>query len=364
MQKLFLLGIVLLGVGFIYVKHHDAQVLKNTPSDTTETVVEAEKPVETEESVEPVSKLSKSVFVPYWNISNTSELSQYDSVIYFGVSANKDGIIKEDQGFANVSKFIQSTDNSKKYLTLRMLNAEDNLDILENSDAQKKIIDETIQLAKENDFNGVVLDLELSVIPFTNVKDNISLFVTSFSEELKKQDLDFLMTLYGDTYYRSRPYDVKVIGKEVDQVLLMAYDFHKSRGEPGPNFPLQGQHEYGYDFQQMIHDFTVDIPREKLAVVFGMYGYNWTLGSEDKPLKAATAIQLDSAEESFINSCDYTNCKVARDPDSTEMKATYKDDENYNHIVWFEDETSVEKKSDYLKKQGIGNISYWTWGYW
>ncbi|MCA9387378.1 hypothetical protein KC669_05085 [Candidatus Dojkabacteria bacterium] len=365
MQKLFLLGIVLLGVGFIYIKHHDAQVLKNTPADSTEMVEETQREKSnSEESIIPVQSQTETVFVPYWNMFNTSELSSYDSVIYFGISATKDGINKEDQGFANISKFVQSTDNSQTYLTLRMLNAESNLEILENTQAQQKIIDETINLANDNGFDGIVLDLELSVIPFTNVKDNISLFVTSFSKELRNQNLAFLITLYGDTYYRSRPYDVKVIGKEADEVLIMAYDFHKSRGEPGPNFPFEGQHEYGYDFQQMVHDFSQDVPVEKLTVIFGMYGYNWTLGSEDKPLKAATAVTLASAEEAFIDSCNYTNCTSARDKDSAEMKVTYADDEHYKHVVWFEDESSVETKSEYLKKQGIGKIGYWTWGYW
>jgi spore germination protein YaaH len=364
MQKLFLLGIVLLGVGFIYIKHHDTQVLTN--SSTAPNEVSKVTPTEHtfEEKVEPVNTITESVFVPYWNISNTSELSQYNSVMYFGISATKDGINKEDQGFANITKFVQSTTNTHTYLTLRMLNAESNLEILENTNAQKKVMDETIQIAKEYGFDGVVLDLELSVIPFTNVKDNISLFVTSFSKELKQQNLQFLMTLYGDTYYRSRPYDVTVIGKQADEVIVMAYDFHKSRGEPGPNFPFQGQHTYGYDFQQMVHDFAQDVPREKLNIIFGMYGYNWTLGSEDKPLKAATAIPLDSTEESFIESCDYVNCKKARDPDSAEMKVTYTDEENYRHVVWFEDDKSVATKSNYLKEQGIGKIGYWTWGYW
>ena len=43
-----------------------------------------------------------------------------------------------------------------------------------------------------------------------------------------------------------------------------------------PNFPFQDKNKWGYDFQQMISDFSADIPSEKLTIIFGMYGYDWT----------------------------------------------------------------------------------------
>lgn len=179
------------------------------------------------------------------------------------------------------------------------------------------------------------------------------------------------MTIYGDALYRVRPYDVKELSPHVDQIYIMAYDFHKSRGEPGPNFPLtrsprrrfgeagrsesEGGHkkEYGYDFQTMIADFTQIVPREKITVLFGMYGYDWTLGAQGKPLKAATAVPLLEIDTggAIIN------------PNSKEKYIEYLDDEGYEHVLWYEDHESVNVKIDYLKTQGIGRVGYWVWGY-
>ncbi|HRN70724.1 MAG TPA: glycosyl hydrolase family 18 protein [Candidatus Woesebacteria bacterium] len=363
MQKIFLLVIILLGIGFVFIQYINRQTEAHPIKDTQESTQKEITPTQPK-SLYAGTRITQSVFVPYWNIRNMSALSKYDSVIYFGISVNEDGVNKEEQGFANIQSFINTNSVSTNYLTVRMLNTETNLKILEDKQAQQKVIADVISVTKEYGFDGVVLDLELSVIPFTDVKDNISMLMASFSEELQKEDLYFAVTLYGDTYYRSRPYDVKKIGNYADEVLIMAYDFHKSRGEPGPNFPFSGQKKYGYDFQQMIIDFSHDVSVKKLTVIFGKFGYDWTLGSQGMPLTGATAFTSAEAEDGFVSNCSYNKCTVSRDSESKEMKGSYVDKEGYKHAIWFEDEESVKVKTEYLKEQGIGSISYWTWGYW
>jgi spore germination protein YaaH len=306
---------------------------------------------------------SRSLFVPYWNVENLQNLNRYDRLIYFGVSANESGVNRDDQGFANIRNFSNQTKNITTLVTLRMLDSDTNLAILENPQAQKKLAVEVADIAEEYDFAGVVLDLELSVIPFSNVKNQISSFIEVLDSEFESRSLYFAVALYGDTYFRARPYDVKKIGESADEILIMAYDFHKSRGEPGPNYPFSGKEKYGYDFKTMVSDFSADVPPENINVIFGMYGYNWTLGKQGKPLKAATAFSLNDAEEMFYPSCSYQSCNVSRDNDSAEMKVIYIDSEGYKNESWFEDEQSVEIKSEYLQEQGIGRISYWVNGY-
>lgn len=364
MQKFILLGIALLFIGFVFsysfrteTEAHPSEVAQKQESTQFNTPTP-------ESNAAPVDEVEESVFVPYWNMTNLSEINDYDTAIYFGVSVTEDGINRTDQGFTNISTFTSNTSHNKKLLTIRMLDTDTNLQILEDAKAQETVISDIVSITKEYGFDGIVLDLELSVIPFTDVTESITLFTKQLSTELSSADLIFQVALYGDTYYRSRPYDVKTIGEEADAILIMAYDFHKSRGEPGPNFPLSGQKTYGYDFKQMIGDFTKDIPEEKISVIFGKFGYDWKLGKEGMPLTAATAFSLADAQGGFVPTCHYESCTVTRDEESQEMKVTFTDEEGYNHTAWFEDDDSIETKTAYLKEQGIGNVSYWVWGYW
>jgi spore germination protein len=130
--------------------------------------------------------------------------------------------------------------------------------------------------------------------------------------------------------------------------MIMAYDFHKSYGEPGTNFPYE-------DFKKMINDYLEFVPAEKLTIIFGMYGYDWTL-KDGKPLRPAEALTLNQIRSKFSD-------RIKTDPISREKNISYIDDDGYDHVVFFEDEESAEVKINYLKEKGIGSIAFWAWGY-
>ena len=187
-----------------------------------------------------VGNISKSIFVPYWSLNSELQLNPYDRIIYFGISTNESGVNKEEVGYKNLEKFSSlNFINSKKYLTLRMTNTDDNLKILKDEKIIKKIIAESIEIAQQYDFSGIVLDLELGVLFGDEIIDQINNFSNSFYKEIIKNNLKYSIAIYGDVFYRKRPYDVSSLAKNSDEIMIMAYDFHKSIGEPGPNFPSE-----------------------------------------------------------------------------------------------------------------------------
>lgn len=317
--------------------------------------------------VPPLSILSmpsRYIFIPYWNPSidkNTYE--KYDRFIYFGITADETGTLVEDNGYVAIADFQNSTQGKEQLLTVRLLDSDINNKLLQDADAQKKLVKETIDVVNSHNFDGVVLDLEMSVLPLSEVQNNITLFVQRFSQAVHENNMTFSMTIYGDVYYRGRPYDIKQIGNYVDEILIMAYDFHKSRGEPGPNFPFNGRSTYGYDFEAMISDFSKDIPLKNLSVVMGMYGYDWILGPQGKPLKSAKALSLSDIRELAEPTCKLGQCKTKVNSETKESSITYIDEEGYNHEIWYENEASVEIKEKFLLKNGIDKIGYWVYGY-
>lgn len=325
---------------------------------------------------------STSIFIPYWSLSpDTRLVSEYDTVIYFGITPSYEGINKQDAGYGGINQFLSLVPpDKKKFLTLRMINDDVNRFVLENADAQEKIIQETWEIVEQNAFDGVVLDLEISTLFSKDVTAQINNFVQQFYSEASENYRQFFVTLYGDTFFKQRPYDLPFIVKNSDGIMVMAYDFHKSRGEPGPNFPYEsgpalpaGRAKYQYDFKKMITEFSKFVPKEKLTVIFGMFGYDWLVDEKKRPIRQAEALSLNEINKKFIDRCEYKNCVVKRDALSKETEINYiissptpDEQEIYRidyHIVWFEDEESVKFKSDYLREQGIKSISYWAYGY-
>ena len=325
-----------------------------------------------------VRKLKQSIFLVDWMLNqkiNFEELEAYCPLIYFGLEA----------GIALFKEKIASFSTCKKFLLTKKT------DDVYPSDSWQKEIERLIKLVKENEFQGVVLDLEIRGLGNQKKVDAVTQMVRMISESFKEENLYLAVALYGDTFYRKRPFNVKEISNYADEVMVMAYDFSKSYGEPGPNFPFSGKDIYGYDFQLMVDDFLTSVEKEKLTVIFGMFGYDWQVDEKKRPFSQAKALTLKQIKEKFLNkndqeneedikvkrsiqiNCFLENCLGQRDDKAKEVEINYTlsndtpDEEGIYridyHIVWFEDEESVRIKSDYLREKGINSISFWANNY-
>jgi spore germination protein YaaH len=165
------------------------------------------------------------------------------------------------------------------------------------------MITQAIQVAKENGFDGIVLDLEVKAIPTEKVISQITTFVRRFSIAATEKNIEFGMTVYGDTFYRARPFDLKGLEPYVDQFYIMAYDFSKTFGTPGPNFPLSGKETFGYDLTTLTADLSFIEPK-KLTLIFGMYGYDWLVDEKKRPIRPAKALPLKAIREQFLKKCE------------------------------------------------------------
>lgn len=309
-------------------------------------------------------KETTSMFVPYWTISNQSIENEYDQLIYFGITPGKEGIEISEPGAEQLHQFLTaSPKGTPRLLAVRMVESDSNLAILEDKTRQKAIIDDTIALAKKNKFDGIVLDLELAALPFDSLKGQINVFTAAFYKAAQKETLSFSMTIYGDTFYRLRPFDIKTIARTTDMIMLMSYDFHKARGNPGPNFPLKGEETYGYDMTKMIDDFLKYVPPQKLTVIFGLFGYDWAVDSKGDAVSQGKPLTYHEINQKFLSACQYKNCSVDRDSTSSEIEINYTDVNGSKHTVWAEDLESVEAKKEYLKTRGIGSFSFWAYSY-
>lgn len=350
-KKLLLLLVAVFVVLFLFTQNNSSPVLNkvNPKSSTTPSLTIKN------------TKEKSYVFVPYWSFDkNIADSSNYSALIYFGITGTKSGIDRDDSGFKKLIDFTNITTSQSKYLSVRMLNSENNSVILRNLESQKNIINDTVEIANDNKFNGILLDLEISALPFDSLIKQINNFVINFNRSSKSKNLKFYVTVYGDNFYRYRSFDVKTISQNSDGIFIMAYDFHKAGGEPGPNFPFEGNQLYGYDFKTMVNDFTKTIGKDKITIVFGLFGYDWEVDDKNHSMKQANAFSYSEIKNKFLNNC--ANCKIQRNK-SLETEISYRDESGKQHIVWYEDMDSINLKKDYLKSNKINSIGYWAYSY-
>lgn len=303
------------------------------------------------------------IFVPYWTFNDSLEVEDYDSVIYFGLTINNDGIDRSEEGYAKLNSFVKLIpEGKKKYLTLRIIGEVANDEILDNASLQRKIAEQISQIAVESKFDGVVVDFETSAFGFSSKEEKITNLYKNLNKEIKNSNLELISTVFGDTYYRGRPYNITEISNLSDKLIIMSYDFHKARLNPGPNFPFSDKALYGYDFKTMINDFSRDTSYEKIVVALGYFGYDWKLGEDGVSVGLAEPLSLGEIESRFINSCGFKNCKKTINKDY-ESVVKYEDSDGFSHEVWFEDSNSAEKKIEFLNSIGINQIASWAYSY-
>lgn len=364
MLRVFLAIFLLIGAGVLTVNAVKEKVKRDLAQPL---VVSNVSPIPSDKDFKRVASTGSdttSLFVPYWTLQiGHSFESDYNQYLYFGITPGNNGINANEDGYAKLGTFAEQVPEEKdSLLVLRMLDTKSNSKILGNKNLQKTVITETIAAAHEYGFDGVVLDLELSAIPFDSLIAQITDFNASFYDQTKASNLSYGMTMYGDTFYRLRPFDVKALSQKTDMMFIMAYDFHKSRGNPGPNFPLLGQETYGYDMATMSDDFLLFVPQEKLTVVFGLFGYDWQVDKNGKATQYGDPLTNNEINQQFITNCSYENCLIKRDSLSGETNVRYADADK-QHSVWFEDMESVEAKQAYLRGKGINAFSFWANSY-
>lgn len=350
MRKLLaacVLIIVILAVGALFLARQKQSILSpillNRPPTPTPTI--------TQEAVQTT------LFVPYWSLSQAVP-DTYTHLVYFGITANDKGVDTKEDGFINLQRFVQktTTSSSDKLLTLRLLDQTTNETILNDASLQSRIIDQTLSIVTQYGFSGVVLDFEYKALPFDSVLKAVTDFSTRFAQKSKEKNIKFYQAIYGDMFYRSRPFDIASLGKITNGIFVMSYDLHKAQGDPGPNFPLFGN---DYTFGQMTSDFLVQVPASKLTIIFGMYGYDWQIDSKGQSIGQASSLSILDIQKQF--SLCSENCQRKKDS-SGATKITYTKNGN-SHIIWFDEMDTISKKIAFLKTKGIFSIAYWANSY-
>lgn len=309
----------------------------------------------------PVATKDTLLFVPYWTLSQ-KDLPTFQSYAYFGITLDENGIATADDGYKNLKTFLQKVPKGKPILlTVRMLNHDFNEKMLEDRNIQAHIVTQVSTFAKENGFNGVILDFEYKAIAFDSVIKSITQFSTDFADSMKEKDLLSYQAIYGDAFYRLRPFDVQEIAQHTDGILVMAYDLHKAGADAGPNFPLESTIDY--TFPMMLDDFLKHVPAQRLTVILGMFGYDWTVNNKGLTIGQADALTDNETAHVFSGTCAYNNCVVEKKDALSATHVTYSDEKGSKHEVWFDDSSILQQKKDMIGKKGIQNIGYWAYSY-
>ncbi|QGQ45151.1 glycosyl hydrolase family 18 protein [Metabacillus sediminilitoris] len=221
--------------------------------------------------------------------------------------------------------------------------------LISNPWKRKNFINNIYSLLHTHDYKGVVIDFEQ-----VRLKDrsNLNQFIKELSAKLHHVGMEVLMAVppkQGDKIpSHSTAYDYKTLGKYLDKMFLMTYDWHWPGGPSGPIAPIN-------KVEETINYAITAVPRSKLMLGIPQYAYDWTISGENKTGKAYStqhAIDLYVGYESQIH----------YDQNAAAPWFRYVDKQGTLHEVWFEDPRSLLKKFRLIKEYNLAGMGCWHLG--
>jgi cellulose synthase/poly-beta-1,6-N-acetylglucosamine synthase-like glycosyltransferase/peptidoglycan/xylan/chitin deacetylase (PgdA/CDA1 family)/spore germination protein YaaH len=209
-------------------------------------------------------------------------------------------------------------------------------------------------------YRGLTLDFE--GFP-ASAQPGYNALVASLYAELHSRNL----RLYLNTPVGDEEYDLAGLAAHSDGLLLTNYDEHQNLTGPGP---IASQDW----FLDNLREALKVVPKEKLIVSLGSYGYDWTMeaapaivpkkGKKPAPVPEPKVVSSSfvSTQEAWQAASD-AGAEIELDSDSLNAHFAYVDDDTHlRHQVWFLDAVTIFNEMRAARTLGIQTFSLWQLG--
>lgn len=224
--------------------------------------------------------------------------------------------------------------------------------ILNVKEVQRKLIDNIINTAITTGFQDIHFDFEF-ILP--EDRDAYEAFLQKMRERTSQSDL-LLSTALAPKTTRTQKgllyeaHDYAVHGRLADFSIIMTYEWGYSAGPPLPVSPIN-------EVEKVLRYALTEMPPEKIIMGQNLYGYDWTL-----PFIQGESFARALSPQQAIQIALENNVTISYDETAQAPFFEYIDEEDREHIVWFEDARSIQAKFNLIKELGILGIAYWKLG--
>ncbi len=290
---------------------------------------------------------------PYWGDDlDTVVWDQLSHIAIFGVELEDDGSLSGTHHWTDAAE--QAVALGEHYdvrVHLCLIGFDDDIQasVLPSATKRARAIGELVELVDAYGAHGVNVDIE-------GLDDELKQDLTTFIQELRAQVDDLFIATPAVDW--TGAYDYDELAAASDGLFIMAYGYHHSSGDPGPNSPLTG----GDPWSEKAIDWTVEdyrdngAPDDKIIVGLPLYGRNWPSVDNSVPGEATeegssvTWVTSIQQGESYGRQWDSVTSTPYAFPDST-------------HQLWYDDHQSIEAKIGWSLDQGLQGVGFWALTY-
>jgi spore germination protein YaaH len=202
-------------------------------------------------------------------------------------------------------------------------------------------------LAESHLWAGIDLDYEsLSGVD----RDVYSRFIRDLGEVLHQAHKRLSVTVHAKTaepgdWSGAKSEDWRALGAAADEMRIMAYDHANDETPPGAIAPI------GW-VERTLQLAVTEIPRDKIILGVGAYGYDWNGEGRGKTAQWADAETIAKEHAAVIH----------WDTRSQAPWFSYTDAQGQRHTLWYENARSMKTKLDLARRYTIAGVIMWRLG--
>jgi spore germination protein YaaH len=312
-------------------------------------------------------------FAPYWNIKKIvpESLTSITHLAYFHLLLKSDGAIytkinnrEEDPGYTNYKRLLNKTINlgSKPLIITIMPESQTALiSSISSPISRQKTISTLRNIINESGAYGINIDYEPLGDISPTVRDNFTKFIMDLRAQVPDSQLS--ISTYASAASRPKIWDLNALAPYTDYFVIMTYDYTMPGSDSaGPTSPLRGSGDlFEHDIIKNIAEITRLVPSNKILLGIPFYGYQWnTVDSTKYSIAEArgTVASLDRIEQMLDNK----TLELIWDRNTLTPYGIASHSGQISQI-YFENQTSIRLKLEFVESAGLGGIAIWALGY-
>ncbi|MCU7377561.1 glycosyl hydrolase family 18 protein [Clostridiales Family XIII bacterium ASD5510] len=221
--------------------------------------------------------------------------------------------------------------------------------LLENPQAQDQLIDNILDNIRTKGMFGVDFDFEYVL---AENRDQYTELVRKARQRLNAAGYLVTVALAPKTSADQpgllyQGHDYRGMGQAANFILTMTYEWGYTYGPPMAVAPLNQV--------RRVLDYAVsEVPPDQLLMGIPNYGYDWTL-----PFVQGESRAEKISNDEAIARAERYGVEIFFDEQAQSPYYYYTDENGADHVVWFEDERSMQAKLALVSEYGLAGVSYW-----
>lgn len=221
--------------------------------------------------------------------------------------------------------------------------------VLSNEEKRQRLVETIRQTLVQYKVDGINVDFQNMDIK--NKKHFVS-FIRELEKALDRHDIvvSVDVTRHNPDPFWSGSYDRHNLGKAADYIVLMAYEEHYAAGsKAGPVASIPW-------VKEGIKLLLKEVPAKKIILAVPFYTREWVTNLDNKSMtnydRTMEAVEFQIAQKRLSKKWDK----------KAEQRFVDYVENGARHQIWIEDDKSMEKRINLVKKYNLAGIAAWAIG--